>query len=80
MIELYSIIYCGLGPIKRNCDVIGRVVRRRGLANVRRFTCTAISNGRIEGNYTAHVERLGYIYVTLMRSEWRSFQVLNPMN
>ena len=57
-----------LNPNKRNWDVIGRVVRRRGLANVRRFTCTAISNGRMEWNYTAHVECLGYIYVTLMRS------------
>ena len=57
-----------LNPIKRNWNVIGRVVRRRGLANVRRFTCTAISNGRMEPNYTAHVECLGYIYVTLMRS------------
>ena len=51
-----------------NWDVIGRVFRRRGLANVRRFTYTAISNGRMERNYTAHVECLGYMYVTLMRS------------
>ena len=43
-------------PIKRNCDVIGRVVRRRGLANVKQLTCTAFSNGRMERNYTAHVE------------------------
>ena len=55
----------GLRSIKLNLDVIGRVVRRRGLANVRQFTCTAISNGR---NYTAHVECLEYMYVTLMRS------------
>ena len=34
-----------LNPIKRNLDVIGRVFRRRGLANVKRFTYTAISNG-----------------------------------
>ena len=40
----------------------------RVLANVRRFTCTAISNGQMERNYTAHVECLGYMYVTLMRS------------
>ena len=32
------------------------VFRRRRLASVRRFTCTAISNGRMERNYTAHVE------------------------
>ena len=57
-----------LNPIKRNWDVIGRVVRRRALANVRRFTCTAISNGRMERNYTAHVKCLGYIYVPLMHS------------
>ena len=57
-----------LNPIKRNWDVIGRGFRRRGLANVRRFTCTAISNGQMERNYTAHVERLGYMYVALMRS------------
>ena len=32
-----------LNPIsKSNWDVIGRGVWRRGLANVRRFTCTAI--------------------------------------
>ena len=49
-------------------SVFGRVVGRRGLTNVRRFTCTAISNGRMERNYTAHVECLGYMYVTLMRS------------
>ena len=55
-----------LNPIKRNWDVISRVVRRQGLANVRRFTCTLISYGRMERNYTAHVECLGY--VTLMRS------------
>ena len=57
-----------LNPIKHDWDVIGRVFRRRGLANVRRFTYTAISNGRMERNYTAHVECLGYMYVTLMRS------------
>ena len=57
-----------LNPIKRNWDVIGRVFRRRGLANVRRFTCTAISKGRMEWNYTAHVECLRYMYVTLMRT------------
>ena len=49
-------------------DVIGRGFRRRGLANVRRFTCTAISNGRMERNYTAHVECQGYMYVPLVRS------------
>ena len=54
--------------LKRNWDVIGRVVRRKGPANVRRFTCTSISNGRMERNYTAHVECVGYMYVTLMRS------------
>ena len=37
-------------------DGIGRVVRRRGLANVKQLTCTAISNGRMERNYTAHAE------------------------
>ena len=37
-----------------------------GLANVRRFSSTA--NGRKERNYTAHVECLGYLYVTLVRS------------
>ena len=57
-----------LNPINRNWNVIGRVFRRRGFANIRRFTYTAISNGRMERNYTAHVECLGYIYVTLMRS------------
>ena len=50
-----------LNPIKRNWDVIGRVVRIRVLANVSRFTCTAISYGRMERNYTAHVECLGYM-------------------
>ena len=44
-------------------SVIG-MVRRRGLANVRRFTCTAIFNGRMERNNTAHVECLGNMYVT----------------
>ena len=36
----------------------------------------------MERNYTAHVECLGYMYVTLVRSrsEWRSSQVLSPMN
>ena len=48
-----------LNPIKRNWDVISRMFRRRGLANERRFTLTAISNGRMERNYTAHVECLG---------------------
>ena len=57
-----------VNPIKRNWDVVGRVVRRRGLANVRRFSNTAISNGRGERNYTAHVKCLGYMYVTLVRS------------
>ena len=57
-----------LNPIKRNWDVIGRVLKRRELANVRRFSFTAISNGRMERNYTAHVECLGYMYVTLVRS------------
>ena len=59
-----------LNPIKRNWDVIGRVFRRRGLANERRFTYTAISSGRIERNYTAHIKCLGYMYmyVTLMCS------------
>ena len=56
-----------LNPINRNWDAIGRVVRRRGLANVRRFSCKAISNGRMERNYTAHVECLKYMYVTLVR-------------
>ena len=54
--------------IKRYWDVIGRVVLGRGLAILRQFTCTAISNGRMERNYTAHVECLEYMYVTLMRS------------
>ena len=44
------------------------MVRRRGLANVRRFTCTAIFNGWMERNNTAHVECLGNKYATLMRS------------
>ena len=57
-----------LDPIKRNWDVIGRVFRRRGLATERRFTYTAISNGRMEWNYTAHVECLAYMYVTLKRT------------
>ena len=58
--------------IKRNWDVIGRVFRRQGLANERRFTYTASSNGRMERNYTAHVECLGYMYVTLMRSRYHT--------
>ena len=57
-----------LNPIKRNWDVIGRVVRRPGLANIRRFSCTAIFNGRMERNYTTHVECLRYMYVTWVRS------------
>ena len=57
-----------LNPIVRNLDVIGRVVRRRGIANVRRFSCTAIFNGRMERNYTTHDECLGYMYVTLVRN------------
>ena len=77
-----------LNPIKGNWNVIGRVFRRRGLANVRRFTYTAISNGRMEQNYTAHVEMSGVhvcdINVQSLpyrhRSEWRSFQVLSPIN
>ena len=55
-------------PSKHNWDTIGRVIRIQGLANVRQSTCTAISNGRMERNYTAHFECLGYMYVTLMRS------------
>ena len=61
-----------INPIKRNWDVIGRVFRRRGLANPRRFTHTAISNGRMERNYTVHVECLGYMYVTLTRSRYQT--------
>ena len=61
-----------INPIKRNWDVIGRVFRRRGLANLRRFTYTAISNGRMERNYTVHVECLGYMYVTLTRSRYQT--------
>ena len=49
-------------------SVFGRVVRRQRLANERGFTSTAISNGWMERNYTAHDECLGYMYVTLMRS------------
>ena len=48
-------------PIKHNCNVVGSVVRRRGLATVRRFTCTEICNGRIERNYTARVKCLRYV-------------------
>ena len=47
-------------PIKRNLDVMSRVVKRRGFANVGQFICTPISNGPMEQNYTAHVECLGY--------------------
>ena len=47
--------------IKHNWDVIGRVVRRRGLANLGQFTCTAICNGRMGRNYTSHVECLRYV-------------------
>ena len=54
-------------PIKRNWHAIGRVFSRRVVANVRQFTCTAISNVRMERNYTALVECLGYMYVTWMR-------------
>ena len=77
-----------LNLIKHNWDVIGRVVRRQGLANVRQFTCPAISNGRMERNYTAHVKCLGYMHDCDIdahslpdrhRSEWRSFQVLSPI-
>ena len=50
-----------LNPIKHNCDVIGRVFRRQRLTNVRWFTCTSFSNGRMERNYTGHVECLGYV-------------------
>ena len=50
-----------LNPIKRNWDVIGRVVWRRGLTNVRRCTCTTFSYGRMERNYTGHVKCLGYV-------------------
>ena len=69
-----------LNPIKRSWDVIGRVVRSRGLAIVRRFTCTAISNGRMQRNYTAHVECLGYMYmyVTLMRSRCHKRMAVIP--
>ena len=42
-----------LNPIKHNWDVIGRVVRRRCLTNIRQFTCTAICNGQMERNYTS---------------------------
>ena len=66
--ELASSCSPDLNPINRNWNVIGRVFRRRGLANVGRFTYTAISNVRMGRNYTAHVECLGYIYVTFMRS------------
>ena len=65
-----------LNLIKCYWYVIGRVFRRRGLANVRRFTCTTISNGQMERNYTANVECLGYMYVTLMRSRRASMTVI----
>ena len=50
-----------LNPIKHNWDVIDRVVRRPGLATVKRLTCTEICNGRMERNYTAHVKCLRYV-------------------
>ena len=65
-----------LNPIKCYWDVIGMVFRRRGLANVIRFTCTAISNRRMGRNYTAQVECLGYMYVTLMCSRCASMSVI----
>ena len=69
-----------LNPIKRYWDAIGRVVRRQELVNVRQFTYTAISNGRLERNYTAHVECLGYMYVTLMRSRCQTVIEANGGN
>ena len=59
-----------LNPIKHNWDVISRVVRRRGVANLRQFTCTVICNGRMERNNTSHVKRLRY--VTSMRSRFQT--------
>ena len=50
-----------LNPDWHNWNVIVRVVRRRCLANIRQFTCTAICNGRMERNYTSHDECLRYV-------------------
>ena len=46
-------------PVKHNWDVIGKVVRIQGLANYKTIYMYSNSNGRLERNYTAHVECRG---------------------
>ena len=74
--------------IKHNWDVIGRVVRRQGLANVRQFY---VQQFLMDG-WNGITQRMLNVWGTCVcdidaqslpgrhRSEWRSFQILSSMN